>query len=388
MTTRSSTASSDAMFDFSFINFTNQNQSRPHQNPDSDSSRSGSEIFIDVKTFFCNDIDLDKANHHILNRYITYRVSQYASLDIEIMICEFAFRQIFCYLSRIISVSWTTRSEKFYLTIVTLMSIELITTAKEKCLQILWKRSVSMLNIISIESRIKLSESSITIAIYSTIFNSESMSCTTSFSSKCQSSSSQCQKSSLSSKRRSLSSHTRIHSWHTLKMSEKMLDINQLVNQLINQSQSIRVNQLISRHQLFRPHSGKRLINHYISICHIIHSTLQSISSITRSSIIRTINHSTNQSISTHQSISMHQSISTRFLNHRVYHTSAIKFDSLCKHLNRIYLNQFNQLHLNHLNHFHFRLHQHQHLNPLQNQFISINHSMSRMIIIQDSWHY
>jgi hypothetical protein len=83
MTERSSTALSNAMFDSFFINFTNQNQNRSHQNSDSDLSRFGSEIFIDMKTFFCNDIDLDKTNHHILNKYVTYRVSQYAVLDIE-----------------------------------------------------------------------------------------------------------------------------------------------------------------------------------------------------------------------------------------------------------------------------------------------------------------
>jgi hypothetical protein len=68
------------MFDSFFINLTNQT----HQNSaDSDSSRFDSKIFIDVETFFCNDIDLDKANHHILNKYVNYRVSQYAVLDIE-----------------------------------------------------------------------------------------------------------------------------------------------------------------------------------------------------------------------------------------------------------------------------------------------------------------
>ncbi len=68
MTARSSIASSDAMFDSFLINFTNQNLA------DSDSFRFDFEISLDVETFFCNDIDLDKANHHILNRYVTYRV--------------------------------------------------------------------------------------------------------------------------------------------------------------------------------------------------------------------------------------------------------------------------------------------------------------------------
>jgi hypothetical protein len=77
MTARSSTASSDAMSDFFFINSTNQNST------DSDSSRSDFEISLDVETFFCNDIDLDKADHHILNKYVIYRVSQYAVLGIE-----------------------------------------------------------------------------------------------------------------------------------------------------------------------------------------------------------------------------------------------------------------------------------------------------------------
>jgi hypothetical protein len=73
----------------------------------------------------------------------------------RIMICEFAFKQISCFSSRIISVNWTNQSEKFCSIIAIFMNTELITTAKEKCLQILWKRSVSMLNTISIESRIK-----------------------------------------------------------------------------------------------------------------------------------------------------------------------------------------------------------------------------------------
>ncbi len=73
----------------------------------------------------------------------------------RIMICEFAFKQISCFSSRIISVNWTNQSEKSCSIIATLMSTELITTAKERCLQILWKRSVSMLNTTSTESRIK-----------------------------------------------------------------------------------------------------------------------------------------------------------------------------------------------------------------------------------------
>jgi hypothetical protein len=267
----------------------------------------------------------------------------------RIMICEFAFKQISCYSSRIISVNWTNQSEKFCSIIAILMNTELITTAKERCLNISWRWSVSMLNTISTESKIKSNESSITIAIYSKIFNSENISYMTSFSSKCQSFS--------SSKHRRSSPHTRIRSRHTLKMSEKMSDINRSVNRLINQSQSIRsVNQLINRHQLFRHHFGKHFFNHYILTYHTIHSTLQSINSI-----ISTINHST-----------------TRSSNHRVHHTSSIKFDLLRKHLNRIYLNQFNlHLHLNHLNHLHS--HSHQHLNSSQNQFNSINH-ISRMI--------
>jgi hypothetical protein len=88
-----------------------------------------------------------------------------------------------------------------------------------------------MLNITATESRIKLSESSITIAICSKIFNSESMNCTTSFSSKYQ---------SFSSSKHRQRPHTRTLKRHTLKMSEKMSDISQSVNRLINQSQSIR----------------------------------------------------------------------------------------------------------------------------------------------------
>ncbi len=237
-----------------------------------------------------------------------------------------------------------------------------------------------MLNTTSTESRIKLNESSITIAICSKTFSSENMSYTTLLSSKCQ-------KFSSSSKHRARSPHTRIRSRHTLKMSEKMSDISSSVNQLINQSQPIRsVNQLISRHQsfktrhhLFRHHSDKHLFNHYILIYHTIHSTLQSISSITS-----TINHSTDQSIS------IRQPISTRPPNHRGHRTRSIKFGSLRKHLNRIYLNQFNlHLHLNHRNHRnHLHLHSrpHQHLNLPQNQFSSINHTPRT--IGPDNWHY
>ncbi len=145
------------------------------------------------------------------------------------------------------------------------------------------------------------------------------------------SSSSKYQEFSSSSKHRSLLSHTRIRSRHILKMSEKMSDISQSVNQLINQSQSIRsirsVNQLI-RHQLFKHHSDKHFFNQSTFNYHTIYSTLQSISSITS-----TINHSTNQSIS------MRQSISTRLSNHRGHYTRSIKFDLFRKHLNRIYLN-------------------------------------------------
>jgi hypothetical protein len=41
----------------------------------SDSSR--------CRDIFCNDIDLEKADYHILNKYVNYRVSQYAVLEIE-----------------------------------------------------------------------------------------------------------------------------------------------------------------------------------------------------------------------------------------------------------------------------------------------------------------
>ncbi len=249
-------------------------------------------------------------------------------------------------------------------------------------MRISWKRSTLTLNTRTNESRIKLSESSIIIAICSKTFNSENMSYTISLSSKCQS--------SRSRRSRSL---IRIHKENILKMSEKMSNINESINisrsinRLINQSQSIRsiksVNQLINRHQsfrhrhqLFRFHSDKHffnhhILNHYILDCHTIYSTLQSISSI-----IRTINHSTNQSINTH------------FSNHFDHRTSAIKFDLSRKHLNqiyhlnRIYLNQFNHLNLHlHLNYRNYlnHIHSHQHLNSLQNQFNSINRTF-RMI--------
>jgi hypothetical protein len=155
------------------------------------------------------------------------------------MICEFVYRQISYFSSRIISDSWTNQREKFYLTIATLTSTELITTIEERCLIISWKRSASTLNTRMNESRIKLNESSIIIAICSKIFNSENMSYMTSLSSKCQSSS--------LLKRRLRSSHTRTLKRHILKMSEKMSDISrsfnisQSVNRLIKQSQSIRL---------------------------------------------------------------------------------------------------------------------------------------------------
>jgi hypothetical protein len=153
----------------------------------------------------------------------------------RIMICEFVYKQISYYSSRIISDSWTNQHEKLCLITAILTNTELITTAKERCLKISWKRSISMLNTTAIESRIRLSESSIIIDIYSKTFNNENMSCTTSFSSKCQLSY-QCQKSSISSKRRTRSLHTHIRSKHILKMSEKMSDSSRSVNQLINQS--------------------------------------------------------------------------------------------------------------------------------------------------------
>jgi exonuclease VII large subunit len=206
-----------------------------------------------------------------------------------------------------------------------------------------------MLNTTAIEARIKLNESSITIAICSKTFNSENMSYMTSLSLKCQ---------SFSSSKHRRRSHTRILKRHILKMSEKTSDINQSVNQLINQlSQSF--NQLISRHQSFRSHSGKHLfnhhiLNHYTLNYHTIHHTVQSISFI-----ISTIDHHT------------HQSINTHFSNHPDYHTSAIKFDLSRKHLNRIYLN--------HRNHLHLHRHSHQHLKLSSNRFTSVNHSMNRV---------
>jgi hypothetical protein len=75
MTARPLTASSGALSDLFSVNL--------NQNSDPDSPRFDSEISIDVEAFFCNDIDLDKADHYILNKYVTYRVSQYAALDIE-----------------------------------------------------------------------------------------------------------------------------------------------------------------------------------------------------------------------------------------------------------------------------------------------------------------
>jgi hypothetical protein len=292
----------------------------------------------------------------------------------RIMICEFVYKQTSYYSSRSISDSWTNQREKFCLITAILTSSELITTAKEECLKISWKRSTLTLNTRTNESRIRLSESSIIIAIYSKTFNSENMTCMTLLSLKCQSSQ-LCR-----SRLHQLSLLTRTHKENILKMSEKMSDINRSVNQLINQSQlrSIRsVNQLINRnqsfehrHQSFILHSGNfnhSTLNHYT-----IHSTLQSISHITS-----TINHHTNQSIS------MHQSISTRPPSHFGHRTQAIKFGSFRKHLNRIYLNQLNHLH-SHRNHLH--LHSHQHLNSHQNQFSSINRT-SRMID-SDNWHY
>jgi hypothetical protein len=102
----------------------------------------------------------------------------------RIMICEFVYKQIFCYLSRIISDSWTNQREKFYLITVILTNIELITTIKDKCLKISWKRSTLTLNTILTKSRIKSNESSIIIAICLKTFNNENMSYMTLFLSK------------------------------------------------------------------------------------------------------------------------------------------------------------------------------------------------------------
>jgi uncharacterized protein len=68
---------------FSINLFIQSHQSQNQNSSDFDSSRFDSKISINVETFFCNNIDLDKADHHMLNRYVTYRVSQYAVLDIE-----------------------------------------------------------------------------------------------------------------------------------------------------------------------------------------------------------------------------------------------------------------------------------------------------------------
>jgi hypothetical protein len=347
MTARSSTASSNAMFD---------------------SHSSISQIKIKIKILILTHLDssltfsltwrhFSATTSISKKRIITYSTDmsfiEYLNTHFstsKIMICKFSFKQIFCYSSKIISNSWTIRSEKFYLIIAIFMSIKLITTAKEKCLKISWKRSVLMSNTISTESKIKLNKSSIIIAIHLKIFSSENISYTTLFRSKCQSSS--------SSKRWSLLSHIYIRSKRILRMSEKMLNINRSINQLINQLiRSIRlVNQLI-KHQLFKHHSDKHFFNQSILNCYTIYSTSQLISFI-----ISIINHFTNRSIS------MHQSISTCFSNYRDHHTSLIKFDLLRKHLNRIYLNQLNHLYRNyfnhlHLNHFYFR--SHQHLNSL-----------------------
>ncbi len=74
---RSLSASSNAMFDSSFIISINSSNNS-HPNPprfESDMS--------DYEALFDNDLNIEKADHFLLNKYVIYRVSQYMTLDTE-----------------------------------------------------------------------------------------------------------------------------------------------------------------------------------------------------------------------------------------------------------------------------------------------------------------
>ncbi len=38
---------------------------------------------VEMKVLFRNDLDIERANRHILNKYVIYRLSQYAAVNAE-----------------------------------------------------------------------------------------------------------------------------------------------------------------------------------------------------------------------------------------------------------------------------------------------------------------
>jgi hypothetical protein len=77
---RSLSASSNTMLDSFSITFISSHNS--HSNSNSNSSRFESDM-SNYETLFDNDLNIEKADHFLLNKYVIYRVSQYMILDIE-----------------------------------------------------------------------------------------------------------------------------------------------------------------------------------------------------------------------------------------------------------------------------------------------------------------
>jgi hypothetical protein len=79
---RSLSALSDAMSDSFSITSINISSHNFHSNSNPNSSRFELDM-SDYETLFENDLNIEKADHSLLNKYVIYRVSQYMTLDIE-----------------------------------------------------------------------------------------------------------------------------------------------------------------------------------------------------------------------------------------------------------------------------------------------------------------
>ncbi len=81
---RSLSASSDAMLDSFSITFISPliSSHNSHSNSNSNPSRFESDM-SDYEALFDNDLNIEKADHFLLNKYVIYRVSQYMTLDTE-----------------------------------------------------------------------------------------------------------------------------------------------------------------------------------------------------------------------------------------------------------------------------------------------------------------
>ncbi len=93
---RSFSASSGAMLDSSSITSTSLNISSNFYNSHSSnlsnsynsnsisiSNRLESDISIDYDALFCNDLNIESADRHMLNKYVIYRLNQYKTLNSE-----------------------------------------------------------------------------------------------------------------------------------------------------------------------------------------------------------------------------------------------------------------------------------------------------------------